>query len=424
MSNSEASIEKKTASAPARSHADAIEALALKFSVSRETEASSEWDAQSVQSCLVDLKTALRQRSEKKLEAVVETYGGLPPQWRKWPASEPLGDAAKDPGAFGFEFLLDIQQAEWELKARQSGHVEKLGDWLRAGMINNPWRAKTWNGAKELASGQEARPVAVCLAYDNPMALAQIMKNQGRFDALVSSEPTPSKSLPGTQGLVSKYDPKFRDEARKAGAVFETSLLWHAVSLRAYRCAAMLAAMPDFSRTLNQPRSFGSGLEDSHWVDRQTQDVFHESDACVEFSFFEWMMSNANCENFWERDRAQAGWQAMIQSSAEHAGSEVLNWRQEGTGLGWAEIYFAHVAPQKWGHSVSHNEVAQRAVADAINFMAILEKAGFAINWGLLSKVSEGCAPLRDWIELREASIKSVVDNGVCNGASRKSPSL
>lgn len=411
-------MPKKTLSGQATDPAS-IEALARRFAgPALASKADREWDEASVKAFVAATMTALRLKSQAKLDEAFEAFGGPPPQSDPssrpavdWNAEQLLSEAARDHGAFGFESILAAQQGERSSRIKDFD----LAEWLRGGLINSAWTEREPHGRRSELKSSMARPLRACFARDNPIALAKILKDPERFAALAGFEPKPNPALPGVDGLLGDGGRRWKGSesealmkaARSSDSGFETGLMWEAISGGAFRCAALLAAIPEFNAALARPRCFAAVLEDAGWAYRRGQDVFAESEKGVEFSLFELAVCMRENDDaiYGERDQLRASWGAMVESMAENASPEAKAWEQEGTGMGWTEILFARLAPHRWGDAQSRgNDIAERDIAEFMRLAARFEERGFEPQWAAMAKASAQCPMLKDWLGMREAT--------------------
>jgi hypothetical protein len=383
---------------------------------------SSDWDDGEAQVFSAMVHAALRQKSMGGLESALNIFGGLPPQGFKWTVGKYLNDAAMAPDAFGFERLLGAQQEQamvgvkesGDESADESGEGARLGEWLRAGLYNSYYGSgHSGFDPREAASvGCSPKPVAACFAQDNPVALSKILIDPARRSALACAEPTPMDAPPDWRKTSSYSE---RDEivnkGRQMDAGFEKSLLWQAVSMKAFRCAALLCALPEFSKPLLKDVGFGALSDRRHWFERDANQIFEESGE-VPFSFFEWsagLGSTIKSDSpYGARDEAVKSWRLMLESMIDAAGPEQKQASQRGTGMGWPEMFFVRTAPHRWGASAERgNEFAQADVALAMGMLSHFEAKGFAPQWQAMAEACGECRLLKDWMELKAASAAS-----------------
>lgn len=371
-----------------------------------------DWDQGEVDVCLAMVRAALRLKSAPRLAAAIEAFGGLPPEGGKWLAGKPLSDAAMAPDAFGFEVLLGAQQkaAAGSKTGWISDRQERLGEWLRTGLFNSFYGGSGGFDARSASEvGSRVKPVAACLAHDNPVALALILEDTERRAALALWEPAPMSDPPDWTKMSSYSDGDATLKAgRSAEAGFEKSLLWQAISMKAFRCAALLCALPEFNKPLLRSEGFGALSEQRHWFQRGANGSFEEKGA-VPFCFFEWAASMGNeVERSSRREGAKVAWMKMLGAMSDAGDEACRQHRQAGTGMGWPEMFFVRAEPHRWGARAElSNEFAQAEVAAAMAMLDRFESNGFAPQWEALAHACAERGTLKDWLDIKGASSPS-----------------
>lgn len=375
-------------------------ALAAQFSNPSGPAPLAKWSDVETTAFLALMKAALRLKSEERLRAALAAFGGVALHGCEG-VGHPLHEAAMSSDAFGFGILLDECVQASRGQVGMYGRKIELPDWLR-GQQQDPDRHDHY-------SPGVCAPAIACLDRDNPLALAEILSRPELFAALVEKEPLladgPPKALMAAW-RADKY--KSAEElakwARYNNGAFESSLLWQAVNMGAFRCAAMLASIPEFGRAPMTPGALWFSAE--HGGNRRRQQSLFKEEGPICFDFFEQAIASkklADAGSLEMREGRRLAWGAMIDAMIEAAPKEAKKYSQEGTGLGWVEMYFAHE------NIPSTEEFELRAgrenslIPEAMERLARFKKAGFKGQWELLAKCCIDGGALQAWISLNES---------------------
>ena len=397
-----------------------------------------DWDMNMMQVSIAMIRAALRIKSKENIFKTIETFGGLPPEGSS-AAGMVLRYAAMEPDAFGFEELLEQLQKQFldsknlkleevrdDTQNKNGRYIKRelLGGWLRDGLFNSYFDGENFNRNGLLNLEAKSNPVALCFLEDNPIALASILKNPVRRAALLSLEPQTMSQLE-VDNLLTAVKEKSNsyqlnaDLARCAeenNIGFEKSLLWQAIYYGAFRCASLLASLPEFASILHHSNRFLVAIPHRNWYRRVDSEIFEkasEKDGGVEFNIFEWIASECSSKklNSGSRhssrhiERVENSAKIFIQSVIEHASEEAKNFKQKGTSMGWSEIFFENSAPHRWGNAVfSGNKYAEASILDAMKVLSLFEKKGFRPQWDLLAEVSKDCELLYDWLSVKASA--------------------
>lgn len=378
-----------------------------------------EWSPLEIKVCVAMCSAAMRMGDMDRLVEAIDSFGGYPN-----PVSDIdkecvdlLHQSAQRPGAFGFGYLLG---KAWALKLSQGTKTldelhdrelnKELGGWLRRGLFNSAWDDQRDARESLGASSHRCMPIAACLVGDNPVALAEILSVPSMMESLVSMEPKKmgdqvGKDIPKDDW---QYAKKMAEAVKSAGSGIETSLLFQAVSCKAFKCAALLAMIPEFSADAFTPGALGCALARTA-ESRRAQTVFEEKGKDgVEYSLFEMIVAmddELDRVAYSERDRLRANLGKLVDSAIAGAPSEAKTMEQSGTGMGWALMHAARAKPWRWGsRAMEDNEFAARDIQRAMSVWDAMEREGFDMPWDTLAQLSGGCDPLRQWLELKSAS--------------------
>lgn len=377
-----------------------------------------EWSDLETQTCLALVSAALRLKNKSLLEQALATFGGLPPvsPTKDFGEQDPLGLAARSQDAFGFERVLELRQME-----AMDSKETSLGEWLRAGLINSPWgssRLKTISEARSASRGRPM-PLACALDHDNPVALAVILGSAERLAALEAMEPKDARLSEMRE--LDTLDPKagdytlrdWRSKKAKAyatiGASLETALIYQALSANAFKCVALLAQIPEFGSKALCPRALGLALGDGY-SNRSAQRLFQESEP-VAFSFFEWAVVSINATSgSWRPDYEKSvnEWRSMIEAMIEHAPPEAKSETQEGTGMGWPEIYWARQDDVVRNKNIEANDYTASKITSAMSMLEWFDARGFDVDWDIMASTCDKGSVLGDWLSVRGASSKAM----------------
>lgn len=378
-----------------------------------------DWSAVEHKTCVAMCMAAMRMGDMDRLHGAIEVFGGYPNPGAEMDKEcvDLLHQSAKRASAFGFGYLLD---KAWELKKTQGVKTldelderafdKELGGWLRRGLYNSAWEDPRDMRESLGASSHRCMPVAACLVGDNPVALAEILSVQAMRESLAAMEPEKMGDEVGKDIAKDdwQYAKKMAEAVKRAGAGIETTLIFHAVSSKAFKCAALLAMIPEFSAHAFTPGALGCALARTSEA-RRSQTVFEEPGKDrVEYCLFEKIVSmEEDLDNGAgsERDRLRASWEKLIDSAIVGAPEEAKAMEQNGTGMGWALMHAARTKPWLWGsRSMESNEFAARDIQRAMSVWDAMEREGFSVPWGMLAQISGGCDPLRQWLELKSTS--------------------
>ena len=238
------------------------------------------WSKQEESACMARAMAGQRTRSESRISRAIEDFGGIPPcvDWTDAEGSSRVPTmelAARDPSGFGFELFAEGARDGRDMK-----------DWLGLGLRGAPGSlggSETFVSVVR-ASMEGARsqtgPVAACFKLDNAPALARLMSMPDCAQALLEMEPEPAPNawLKGSwpsRELACENARGFHDERIERAAYLERSLLWQAISARAWSCAGMLLEMAPFASVLSKGElgaAWGErsgGGEGVFWAKRQ-----------------------------------------------------------------------------------------------------------------------------------------------------------
>lgn len=369
------------------------------------------WSDEEIDAQSARIRAAFRMRDESMLEAALDVFGGLPPESsygsrRGNSIKDPLFISAEHPDAFGFERLLSEREKElpWiELPLDQQNEGLWLGAWLRKGIYGTgpdhvDAEPDDLRDRSVLGHGLIA-PVAAALCHDNPLAMASILSNEKRFKALLAMEP---------QGLLEElddgdakawYEDVIKSEHGKPLA--ERSLVWNAVACRAYRCAALLASMPEFAAPLCEARRHVAGAdgfrENTHRANNTMRGVpFSEP------NFFCWALRKGVAQggSVWLSGDDSLAWRAMVESMVDGASDSAKSWRGMGCG-GWSDVLMVQLGV---GSMDAKGETGRERLEWCRSVLGRMSDLGFAMDWPALSKRCDKSSPMRDWLALQGAA--------------------
>ena len=373
--------------------------LASAFS-NKSPQAPAKWTDGEVETFLGLMKGALRLKSMELLKSAIHAFGGVAPRGGANRIAHPLYEAAEAADAFGFGLLLDECVLAATGEVGFYGRPIELSDWLRSGM---PHPYKT---SERVSS--DCSPVMACFSSDNPLALAEILSRPQLFEALVKAEPEigegpPSDLVDQWRKEAYKGSENLSNWARYGNHGFENSLLYVAVSLGAFRCAALLASIPDFGAASMTPNGLWFENKDSNGR-RRAQSLFKE-EGVISFDFFEQALaSKALVERMGgSRSEHLECWGMMIDAMIDAAPEAAKTYCQEGTGLGWVEMYFAHEDIPRIEAFELRSRSEKSSIPKVIERLDRFRRANFRAQWELLAGCCSPAGSLQSWIELSGA---------------------
>lgn len=374
--------------------------LATRFS-NTAAEPLPKWSDAETSAFLALMRVALRLKSETRLRAAIEAFGGVAGHGCEG-IGHPLHEAAMARDAFGFGILLDECVHAARGQVGMYGRKIELCDWLR-GQQQDPDRHEHY-------SAGACAPALACLDRDNPLALAEILSRPELFAALVEKEPLagggpPKELMSAWRAEKYKSTEELAKWARYNNGAFESSLLWQAVNMGAFRCAAMLASIPEFGRAPMTPGCLWFSSERGG-NRRREQSVFKE-EGKVSFDFFEQAIASKKLTesgSLESREARRLAWVDMIDAMIDSAPKEAKKFSQEGTGLGWVEMYFAHEDIPRTEAFELRSGSENSGIPEAMERLARFKKAGFKGQWELLAKCCSDGGALQSWIAL-DASV-------------------
>lgn len=400
-------------------------AFAEKPAEGADAERRHRWTDTEIATCHAMAFAALRLGDEPALAAAIQMFGGLPLDIAPGPAHSPpphgsciLWAAAQLPDAFGFEAILGANQKE-AFRLASSGrlaHAPDVGSlesrWLRRGLVNvgqacssDDFRIAHAPRQAAERSRHLASPVAACLSADNPVALGVLLSSPARFAALAASEPlgafAPSASSRGAR-------PRPLDlalDAESQDAWIEKTLLWHAVGARAWRCAALLACIPEFSTAPLTIGRLGFGhamsCRDTNGADRNVYappNIFEKI-----FNVAEESMARGNWSN-----KAES-WMTMVEAVALAAPEAARSWRSE-EGLGVVDMFMGRECSGS-SHRIFEirSPSSPETAAAGLRLIGAFESAGFSIDWDAVASMCRRMPELARAIAAKGAAAKEAL---------------
>lgn len=361
--------------------------------------------------------SALRLRDASRLRSTIEMFGGIPEGSPE--NKDLLFWAAKDPDAWGF---ADIYRHVVSVDPVLSAEARLgLGAFLRRGIC-------LAEGGRASASGKDLAvsslrlshecfyPIGACLAADNPAALAWILGDGSRFNALAAAEPRGrfegdkfmSSAERRSSNILREYQAQTWRIADEQDARLEKTILFQAVAGRAPRCAALLASIPEFSQSALDPERLRGGLNvnSSVFVSEVAWESGGGGAAREQVSLFEMAIANFKKDfqpypPFTFSDFKE--WEEVLARMIKASPAAAKEWRQQ-NGLGLPEIYFATDAElirvgldSGGGVRVSQNRER------VLRIMMAFADCGFEVQWDLVASQCSKAPELAEWLRIQGA---------------------
>ena len=387
------------------------------------SDASRSWTSVEVSTCQAMGHAALRLGGEVQLASTIEMFGGLPLDvaplgFGQGSSDGPclLWSAASNAEGFGFEMVLAAVQgmAEKEVAAgRYLRHLDGGGSflsrWLRRGLVtqgeqntddcDGNFNVQTAINQAAERSWHVSSPVGCCFGNDNPVALAILLSDAGRFEALLAGEPS------GIFVTAAQNDAIFSVRAKEAEAQdawIEKTLFWHALNCGAWRCAALLAAIPEFGAKALTPKTLGFGFAESYRSQQSRRDTSNillaENDGVFADSFARALrMAEVSIDRGNWRDKSES-WLVMVESMILSAPAEARTWLSS-DGLSLPEIILGGKPDryQRVYYEIGSTSSPQTLAAGK-RILAAFESSGFDMHWVALSKRCADIPMLGNWI--------------------------
>lgn len=379
------------------------------------------WTSVEVATCQAMGHAALRLGSEARLASTIEMFGGLPldlpgPGFGSGRSDGPclLWRASSHADGFGFEMILAAVQdmAEAEAATGCLRHLDGGGSfisrWLRRGLVNHgereddddaPLNVETAINQAAERSIYVSSPVGSCFGNDNPIALAILLSDPSRFGALLASEPS-GVFVAGALGrepcaLLAK-------EAEAQDAWMEKTLFWQALNCGAWRCAGLLASIPEFGAKALTPRMLGFAFAESYRSQRSTRcgdsgEVAEANEYFADAFSRALRVAEASVDRGTWRHKSEA-WLAMVESMILAAPAEAKAWVSVG-GLSLPEIFLGG-KPDRYQRLYYEIESlsSPQTLAAGKRIFAAFESAGFDMRWEALSARCADIPVLGEWI--------------------------
>lgn len=384
------------------------------------------WSPQEVASFQAEAFCGLRIKDKQRIVSSIEHFGGIPE------GSDDNEDllflAAQDPSAWGFaEIYGSVAATDPLLRFEES---QGLGEFLRRG-IALPGDGRGSSGTLSVRntigySRASFRPVGACLATDNPIALAWLLGDSDRFNALAATEPlgcfngeafTSNKEIRSLN--LRDYHGRSWLVADAQDARLEKSLLFQAVAARAPRCAALLASIPEFSQAALDPERLrgGATVENSVFISETGWDGGRDQAARPQVSVFEEVIfkfkdsAEFSSPGFGPRGHAPLReWELLLERLVMASPSAAKKWRQS-NGLGLPEIYFAvesaSIVSQARAYSRRQPSAAAPAQERVMRQLAIFAAHGFDVQWEGMATQCERVPELAEWLRIQGAVVNA-----------------
>lgn len=373
-----------------------------------------EWSFEELAGFQSQAFSALRLKDEARLISTIKDFGGVPDGVEG--NQDLLFLAARDPAAWGFGAIYEaVSSLDPVLREERRAGV---GAFLRSGICLAAGGLSGTSGVQRARQGvadsrRFFRPVGACLAQDNPRALAWLLGDPDRFAALAKSEPA-GRYVGERFELVDKVHHALRKYHGSAWAVaqsqdarLESCLIFQAVAAKAPRCAALLAAIPEFAMAALDPERLLGGanvsnstfVSEQRWVAERGQEgsvpacrdqVSLLEEAIFPFggSLFPSGENGAPDPNAWERALKN-----LVQACPESA----KKWRQR-NGMGFPEVYLAVEV------SASAKSDAQERDQRAMRMLSVFADSGFEIQWENMAQKLPCRATLAEWLRIQGAA--------------------
>lgn len=413
-------------------HAEKMKKMGSSFATQArsKSDASRSWTSVEISTCQAMGHAALRLGGEVQLASTIQMFGGLPLDvaplgFGQGSSDGPclLWSAAGNVDGFGFEMVLAAVQgmAEDEVATgRGLRHLDGGGSflsrWLRRGLVNQGEQdaddcdgnfnvQSAINQAAE-RSWHVSSPVGCCFGNDNPVALAILLSDASRFEALLEAEPSGIFVCEVSKDEYLPFALRAK-EAEAEDAWMEKTLFWHALNCGAWRCAALLAAIPEFGAKALTPKTLGFGFADSYRSQQSRREKSNilpaENDGIFADSFARALrMAEVSIDRGNWRYKSES-WLVMIESMIISAPAEAKTWLSS-DGLSLPEIVLGG-KPERYQRvyyeigSVSSPET----LAAGKRILAAFESSGFDMHWEALSRRCADIPMLGNWIALKVA---------------------
>lgn len=368
------------------------------------------WSSEEVMVQTAMVGAALRFRDGGRLDRAIADFGGLID--KRYFARDRRGESiidflfssAEHPDAFGFERLL--AERESELAPEKRLDTAAFGAWLRTGIYgsakveqNNP------DGENDIENSLSDRsvlgygliaPVAAALCHDNPIALANVLGQGDRIQALLAMEPEGLAQAMDDGAAMAWYSEPMNCDHGKPHV--ERSILWNAIASKAYRCAALLASIPEFAAPFCEARRHVAGSngfrEHMHRANNSMRGVpFSEP------NFWGWALRKGvdQSGSIWLSGADGLAWRSMIESMVDGASDSAKSWRGIGCG-GWSDIFMRKLGV---GSIDAKDEKGAESLEWCQSVLGRMSEHGFPMDWAALAKQCKKLSPMREWLVLQ-----------------------
>lgn len=360
---------------------------------------------------------ALKKKDKKKLEQIIDFFGGtLPLRWPK--EYEDLFYMACKPQSVGFEQIFKACEKEALIEFNELKQTSVLANdeefqlqWLSKGLVS---RNDLMDGDTiRINVREQTCPISACFAQDNARALSWILKDPTRREIVAKLEPKNAFKPDFSARYCSKEGRIYKNNPLETDAAAETSLMHQSLNTHAYRCFLWLMKEPHFAKAL-EPETLG--LHGKYLHMNQTSEWPLNTESKEEYTipdlYFELMplrmiqMFNKKLDYFpsnrhYLKDlKARTDCFKLFWTMAPES---VKTWKSSG-GVAWSEIFMLKVKQEHWFRTLtsypdrlSEHQEQCKAVLDVILTM---KEVGCNMDWDRLSEGFKEVPVLSEWIVL------------------------